>query len=207
MVPREDALWEQVLLRIILIPLAMAVLGLVWAPVAGASSGALAWRRKQPIGDAVGAGIAHSVALWLPWVFLMGRVAGLQTPFLVGRTVDVAMHLALYSLWAALYIAFLGYGGLSLITGDDAAIDPLNRVEALAWGVSLVAIGMLNVVTVGWCVRGTWKRYTKPVPKLADTGLPTVEESGYLIPWFSLLIWTGVVTLVSFFFLAHSFTT
>ncbi len=122
----------------------LAVLGLLFAPVAGTICSLIAWIKRYPrIGSYWGTGAWYSILLIAPWVYLVIRMAGF-------RPSDVLVRI-----W---YAIFFGYWSLCVLSLFGASVQQLVVEEQPEATILLAASGVALAVVESAAIRRLLRR-------------------------------------------------
>ena len=171
--------------------LALAALGLVWAPAAALICALVARIRKLRGESYAWVGAMCSMLLILPWVYLLVRlVFGRSLPVFVVAPV----YLLIYGIWFIFYIAVFNVVTLIVIIADILVlhIEPLE-ISASFFVVLSVMLPM-NVYTWMMSARNLHRRYTVNKERPSASAIIALDGT-YLAPFIWLIVWSMVVLL------------
>ena len=173
--------------------LALAVLGLLWAPFAALICILVARFRKLG-GESYGAvGAKHSMLLVLPWVYLLVRMLfGKSLPVFV----VVPVYGLVYSVWLVFYIAVFNVGGLVGSIIDVFVIHSQPVVNVVLFFIVLGAMLPANLYTWRSSARALRHRYAADKGRSHQPAL-TVSDREYAAPFIWLIVWSLVVFLLT----------
>ena len=122
----------------------LAVLGLLFAPVAGTVCSLIAWIKRYPrVGSYWGTGAWYSILLIAPWVYLVIRMTGIRLP-------DVLVRI-----W---YAIFFGYWSLCVLSLFAASVQQLVVEEQPEATILLAASGVALAVVESAAIRRLLRR-------------------------------------------------
>ena len=122
----------------------LAVLGLLFAPVAGTVCSLIAWIKRYPrIGSYWGTGAWYSILLIAPWVYLVIRMTGIRPPAVLVR------------IW---YAIFFGYWSLCVLSLFGASVQQLVVEEQPEATILLAASGVALAVVESAAMRRLLRR-------------------------------------------------
>ncbi|MDE2802478.1 MAG: hypothetical protein OXK21_06330 [Chloroflexota bacterium] len=194
--------WETVWLIVLLAPNALFVAGVLWAPFGGIWGILLARAHKVPWHEGLGAGVYSSVALLLPWFFLMGRGVGIRLPRELDPIAAGAVLVAVYALWACSYIIGpLVY--LALIYVESPTYYTAGEYAFVTVGFMLLSAGS----AVAWVLTGRgmyqqWRDGGRNGP--ATQG--TLGDPWYMVPWGAVACLSIVWFTLWFISVANAFS-
>ena len=171
--------------------LAVAVLGLVWAPAAALICALVARTRKLTGESYASTGAVCSMLLILPWVYLLVRlVFGRSLPVFVVAPV----YLIIYAVWFIFHIALFNVVVLVVIIADILVLhtEPLEIAAPL--GVVLSVMLPMNFYAWMRSARSLYLRYTVNKNRPSSSAIAALD-SAYLAPFIWLIVWSMVVLL------------
>ena len=122
----------------------LAVLGLLFAPVAGTVCSLIAWIKRYPrVGSYWGTGAWYSILLIAPWVYLVIRMTGIRPP-------DVLVRI-----W---YAIFFGYWFLCVLSLFAASVQQIVVEEQPEATILLAASGVALAVVESAAIRRLLRR-------------------------------------------------
>ena len=173
--------------------LLLAIVGLLWAPVAALTC-LLAVHFRRLSDESYGAaGAKQSILLVLPWIYLMVRLMfgrSIPTP-LVG-----AVYVLIYAFWLIVYILVFNIGGL-LASVLDMLVTRSESLTTMA--IFFVALSVMlpgNILTWRSSLRSLRRRYASD-KNSACKSPPVVPHGDYMTPFVWLIVWSIVILVIT----------
>ena len=173
--------------------LALAVLGLLWAPFAALICLLVARFRKLE-GEAYGtAGAGHSTLLVLPWIYLLFKM-------LFGRSLPVFViapaFIIIYGIWVVFYVLIFNVGALVASAVDMLVTHTLPLGDAVCFFIVLSVILPVNIYTLRVSLINLRHRYAADKERL-DLSETIVPVWDYLAPFAWLIVWSIIVLIIT----------
>ncbi len=183
------------LLRFFMVPLLLlspililAVVGMIWSPAAGAITAWLAHREGMPVFKAFGGGTAASIALFLPWCFLIANFLGWRSSnrlteisygliIIVWFICPLALFTVSYGIFVAVTIILSSYA-------DRGDMMALSLFFALFGGVAVL------IEFVMWNNARRWVSGPREWNDIYLPGRVTALPRRHFWPFMGALLWS-----------------
>ncbi|MDE2802530.1 MAG: hypothetical protein OXK21_06595 [Chloroflexota bacterium] len=186
--------WERVVDSLFWVPvfvLLLAVVGVIWSPVAALICALVAHFRKLEGEGYAASGATLSALLVLPWVYLLAKM-------LFRRSIPVFVvapaYVLVYAVWLLIYVGVFNVGSV-IWTFRDMIWTGSQPVTSAVFFVIMSVMLPLNVYTLWVSMRGLRNKYAadRERPHQPVLGLPDFD---YLAPFIWLIVWSFVVLLL-----------
>ena len=115
----------------------LAVLGLLFAPVAGTVCSLIAWIKRYPgVGSYWGTGAWYSILLIAPWVYLVIRMTGIRPPDVLVRI----WYAIFFGFWSLCVLFLFGMSVFQLVVEREPEASLLMAMVGGALGVVEFAV-------------------------------------------------------------------